>query len=217
MPTNPDLAKLWAPKDMGVQEYMQMLKANQLICTRSLRDRLGFIRDGQMPFFASMAMNSDVSRRSWARFGDLRAQEADGDERAEIFTRALEAAARFHPEPQTIAVRRGLEHPRPLPVLRHSAPFVPAPHMRYPFSRAFRAAHLVEELADGNRRVRLRHQRRRVRWDGRGERRFQRRLWPELAEETGLVARAEDVGLLGTLVGHVEDILRATVGALVHS
>ncbi|MEW1687528.1 DUF6082 family protein [Streptomyces sp. NPDC091265] len=104
MSTNPDLAKLWAPEDVDVQEYMQLLKANQLICALSLRDRLGFIRDGQLPFFASMVMTSDVCRRYWARFGDLRAQEAEGDKRAEHFTRALEAAARFHPEPQTTAV-----------------------------------------------------------------------------------------------------------------
>ncbi|MFE9056385.1 bifunctional class I SAM-dependent methyltransferase/NUDIX hydrolase [Streptomyces mutabilis] len=39
----------------------------------------------------------------------------------------------------------------------------------------------------------------------------------ELAEETGLIARAEDVGLLGTLVDHVEGVLRVTVGALVHA
>lgn len=104
MSTNPDLAKLWAPEDMDVQEYMQLLKANQLICALSLRDRLGFIRDGQLPFFASMVMTSDVCRRYWARFGDLRAQEAEGDERAEHFTRAMQAAARFQPEPQTTAV-----------------------------------------------------------------------------------------------------------------
>jgi ADP-ribose pyrophosphatase YjhB (NUDIX family)/SAM-dependent methyltransferase len=37
----------------------------------------------------------------------------------------------------------------------------------------------------------------------------------ELAEETGLHARIEDVTLLGTLVDHVDDIVRLTVGALV--
>ncbi|MGV9347858.1 bifunctional class I SAM-dependent methyltransferase/NUDIX hydrolase [Streptomyces spiralis] len=37
----------------------------------------------------------------------------------------------------------------------------------------------------------------------------------ELAEETGLVARPEDVTLLGTLVDHVEDVVRVTVGAVV--
>ncbi|MFF4018660.1 NUDIX domain-containing protein [Streptomyces sp. NPDC001843] len=37
----------------------------------------------------------------------------------------------------------------------------------------------------------------------------------ELAEETGLIARTDDVTLLGTLVDHVGDVVRVTVGALV--
>ncbi|MEU8933927.1 DUF6082 family protein [Streptomyces sp. NPDC048409] len=97
MSTNPDLAKLWAPEDMGVEEYMELLKANQLICTLSLRDRLGFVRHGHLPFFASMVMSSDVCRRYWHRFSELRAQEAEGDERAEHFTRVLDQAAKNHP------------------------------------------------------------------------------------------------------------------------
>lgn len=103
MSTNPDLAKLWKPEDMGVEEYMQLLKANQLICTLSLRDRLGFVRDGHLPFFASMVMSSDVCRRYWQRFGDLRAREAEGDERAEHFTLALDQAAKNHPQAQPAA------------------------------------------------------------------------------------------------------------------
>ncbi|MFD4574982.1 hypothetical protein ACFWNK_03855 [Streptomyces sp. NPDC058417] len=47
--TNPDLAKLWTPEDMDVDEYMQLLKANQLICMLSLRNRLGFVRTGHLP------------------------------------------------------------------------------------------------------------------------------------------------------------------------
>ncbi|MFH8390206.1 bifunctional class I SAM-dependent methyltransferase/NUDIX hydrolase [Streptomyces sp. NPDC018036] len=39
----------------------------------------------------------------------------------------------------------------------------------------------------------------------------------ELAEESGLVARRGNVRLLGTLVDHVEGVLRITVGALVHA
>ncbi|MCX4501147.1 bifunctional class I SAM-dependent methyltransferase/NUDIX hydrolase [Streptomyces anulatus] len=39
----------------------------------------------------------------------------------------------------------------------------------------------------------------------------------ELAEETGLVARTEDVVLLGTLVDHVAGVLRVTVGAVVRT
>ncbi|QEU97942.1 NUDIX domain-containing protein [Streptomyces kanamyceticus] len=37
----------------------------------------------------------------------------------------------------------------------------------------------------------------------------------ELAEETGLTTRTEDVILLGTLVDHVGDVLRVTIGAVV--
>lgn len=39
----------------------------------------------------------------------------------------------------------------------------------------------------------------------------------ELAEETGLRARAEDITLLGTLLDHVQDVVRLTVGALVNT
>ncbi|MEU6553721.1 DUF6082 family protein [Streptomyces sp. NPDC046915] len=103
MSTNADLAKLWAPEDMSVEEYMQLMKANQLICTLGLRDRLGFIRDGHLPFFASLVMGNDVCRRYWHRFGELRAQEAEGDERAEHFTRVLDQAAKNHPKAQPAA------------------------------------------------------------------------------------------------------------------
>ncbi|MFD6435892.1 DUF6082 family protein [Streptomyces venezuelae] len=103
MSTNPGLAKLWAPEDMGVEEYTQLLNANQLICSLSLRDRLGFVRDGHLPFFASMVMSSDVCRRYWYHFGDLRAREAEGDERAEHSTRLLDQAAKNHPHAQPAA------------------------------------------------------------------------------------------------------------------
>ncbi|EHN78486.1 MutT-family protein [Streptomyces coelicoflavus ZG0656] len=46
---------------------------------------------------------------------------------------------------------------------------------------------------------------------------FEEAVVRELAEETGLVARTGDVELLGTLVDHVEGVLRVTVGALVHA
>ncbi|MFH9890535.1 DUF6082 family protein [Streptomyces luteogriseus] len=101
--TNPDLAKLWTPEDMDVEEYMQLLNANQLICMLSLRDRLGFVRAGHLPWYASKLMESDVCRRYWNRFGDLRAEEAEGDERAEHFTRVLDHAAKNHPQAQPAA------------------------------------------------------------------------------------------------------------------
>ncbi|MET8127496.1 bifunctional class I SAM-dependent methyltransferase/NUDIX hydrolase [Streptomyces sp. NPDC005231] len=46
---------------------------------------------------------------------------------------------------------------------------------------------------------------------------FEETVVRELGEETGLIARLDDVRLLGTLIDHVEDILRVTVGALVHA
>ncbi|MFB7652964.1 MULTISPECIES: NUDIX domain-containing protein [unclassified Streptomyces] len=46
---------------------------------------------------------------------------------------------------------------------------------------------------------------------------FEAAVVRELAEETGLVAEAGDVELLGVLVDHVEGVLRVTVGALVHA
>ncbi|MFF3851393.1 peptide transporter permease SapC [Streptomyces sp. NPDC002328] len=73
MSANPDLAKLWKPADMEAEEYTQLMSANRLICTLSLRDRLGFVPEG-----------------------DLRAQEAEGDGRAERFTNALDRAAQAH-------------------------------------------------------------------------------------------------------------------------
>ena len=82
---------------------MQLLKANQLICTLSLRDRLGFVRDERLPFYASKLMERDVCRRYWARFGGLRAQEAEGDERAEHFTKVLDKAAKNHLGAQPVA------------------------------------------------------------------------------------------------------------------
>ncbi|MET8723789.1 DUF6082 family protein [Streptomyces misionensis] len=103
MSTDASLAKPWVPEGMDVEEYMQLLNANQLICMLSLRDRLGFVRDGQLPFYASMVMSSDVCRRYWHRFGDLRAREAEGDQRAEHFTHVLDQAAKNQPHAQPAA------------------------------------------------------------------------------------------------------------------
>ncbi|MET8404650.1 bifunctional class I SAM-dependent methyltransferase/NUDIX hydrolase [Streptomyces sp900116325] len=46
---------------------------------------------------------------------------------------------------------------------------------------------------------------------------FEAAVVRELAEETALIARPDDVRLLGTLVDHVEGVLRITIGALVHA
>ncbi|MFJ4973019.1 DUF6082 family protein [Streptomyces sp. NPDC088755] len=95
--TSPDLAEIWKPEGMETEEYMRLMSANRLLCTLSLRDRLGFVPKGHLPFFAAWIMKSEVSRRYWKHFGDLRAQEAEGDERAEHFTRVLARAAEDAP------------------------------------------------------------------------------------------------------------------------
>ncbi|MGZ2358525.1 DUF6082 family protein [Streptomyces sp. 372A] len=91
--TTPDLAEIWKPEGMDTEEYMRLMSANRLLCSFSLRDRLGFVPKGHLPLHAAWIMKSDVSRRYWKHFGDLRAQEAEGDERAEHFTRVLDHAA----------------------------------------------------------------------------------------------------------------------------
>ncbi|MFA3879272.1 DUF6082 family protein [Streptomyces sp. MMCC 100] len=101
--TKADLAELWKPEDMKAEEYMQLMAAYRLICALSLRHCLGRVRDGQLPFYAAMVMSSDVCWRYWQRFGGLRAQEAEGDGRAEHFTRVLDQAAKNHPQAQPAA------------------------------------------------------------------------------------------------------------------
>lgn len=76
--THPDLAKLWAPQDMDVEEYVQLLHANQHICALSLRHRLGPARGSRLRFFAQAVMEREIVRRHWARFGSFREQEAAG-------------------------------------------------------------------------------------------------------------------------------------------
>ncbi|MFK4547313.1 hypothetical protein RKD29_006909 [Streptomyces tendae] len=101
--TSPALARLWAPEDLDAKEYMQLLAANRLICMLSVRDRLGFVRTGHLPFYAAKLMESDVCQRYWKRFGGLRAEEAEGDEQAEHFTRVLDRAAKNRPQAQRAA------------------------------------------------------------------------------------------------------------------
>ncbi|MFD4022348.1 DUF6082 family protein [Streptomyces sp. NPDC058576] len=61
--TNPDLAEIWKPEDMETEEYIRLMSANRLLCTLSLRDRLGLIPKGHLPLFAAWIMESDVSRQ----------------------------------------------------------------------------------------------------------------------------------------------------------
>ncbi len=95
--TNRDLAKIWMPDDLdNVEEYMQMLHANQQLCALHLRHRLGFVSEDKLRLYATVLMEREACRKYWKRFGSLRADEAAGDKRAEHFTEALDTAARAH-------------------------------------------------------------------------------------------------------------------------
>ncbi|WP_282693513.1 DUF6082 family protein [Streptomyces sp. CC208A] len=91
--TDPGVAAKWAPADMKAEEYMGLMSANYLLCTLSLRDRLGLVSKHQLRLYASMIMGKETARRYWEMFGDLRAQEAEGDPEAERLYDALARAA----------------------------------------------------------------------------------------------------------------------------
>ncbi|MGW4053715.1 DUF6082 family protein [Streptomyces sp. NPDC004779] len=91
--TDPAMAATWAPAGMKPKEYMGLMSANHMICTLSLRDRLGLVSRHQLRLYASMIMRNETARRYWDRFGDLRIQEALGVPRGERLNDALEKAA----------------------------------------------------------------------------------------------------------------------------
>ncbi|MFD6076767.1 DUF6082 family protein [Streptomyces hydrogenans] len=91
--TDPAVAATWAPAGVKAEEYMGLMSANHMICTLSLRDRLGRVSRHQLRLYASMIMGNETARRYWDRFGDLRIREALGDPRAERLNDALEKAA----------------------------------------------------------------------------------------------------------------------------
>ncbi|MEQ4608270.1 DUF6082 family protein [Streptomyces cavourensis] len=91
--TDPAVAATWAPAGMGAEKYMGLMSANHMICSLSLRDRLGLVSKHQLHLYASTIMRNETARRYWDRFGNLRIQEALGDPQAERLNDALEKAA----------------------------------------------------------------------------------------------------------------------------
>ncbi|MFE0772256.1 DUF6082 family protein [Streptomyces sp. NPDC058861] len=91
--TDPAVAEKWRPAGVGVEEYMGLMSANLMLCTLSLRVRLGFVSEDQLDLYASMVMDSAVARRYWERFGPLRVQEAGTDPLAVRVNAALAQAA----------------------------------------------------------------------------------------------------------------------------
>ncbi|MFH9955988.1 DUF6082 family protein [Streptomyces roseolus] len=91
--TDPAVAAMWAPAGMEVEEYVGLMSANHMLCSLSLRDRLGRVSRPQLRLYASMIMRNETARRYWERFGHLRAQEAVGDPQAERLHDTLAKAA----------------------------------------------------------------------------------------------------------------------------
>ncbi|MEV2264080.1 DUF6082 family protein [Streptomyces anulatus] len=96
---NADLAEMWAPVGVEARAYQEYMTANRMFCQLSLRNRLGFVTERQLPFHASALMNVEACRRYWARFAAVREEEAIGDEVAEKFNAAMHIA--FHAHDQT--------------------------------------------------------------------------------------------------------------------
>ncbi|CAL9326608.1 DUF6082 family protein [Streptomyces sp. SudanB91_2054] len=95
--SEPELAKLWVPDDLEVEEYMKLLHCNQQMSALSLRNRLGLMGKGQLRFYASYMMDREIGRRYWDRFGSGR--EEEGADRADRrFNAAMRDAHTARPE-----------------------------------------------------------------------------------------------------------------------
>ncbi|MFC8269537.1 DUF6082 family protein [Streptomyces cinereoruber] len=81
--TDPAVAAKWAPSGMEAEKYMGLMSANHMLCSLSLRDRLGLVSKHQLRLYASMIMGTETARRYGESFGHLRAQETVGDPQAE--------------------------------------------------------------------------------------------------------------------------------------
>ncbi|WP_432141133.1 DUF6082 family protein [Streptomyces sp. bgisy084] len=90
--SNPHLAKLWAPEDIGPEQYVKLLNANQQIAALELRHRLGLARGQKLSYLAEYLMGREHCRQYWARFGRFRAQEAQGNKPREHFHYVMDNA-----------------------------------------------------------------------------------------------------------------------------
>jgi hypothetical protein len=90
--THPELAKLWAPEDLTVEEYIPLLHANQQLCALSLRHKLGLLRGRRLRVVAEAVMQREHCRRYWERFGSFRDAEADVDGLDIAFNEAMHTA-----------------------------------------------------------------------------------------------------------------------------
>ncbi|WP_406220879.1 DUF6082 family protein [Streptomyces decoyicus] len=96
--THPDLAVLWAPKDLDAEQYVELLNANQQIAALGLRHRLGLARGQRLSYLATYLMGREHCRRYWARFGSFREEEALGDKPGEHFHEVMDNAYKAQQE-----------------------------------------------------------------------------------------------------------------------
>ncbi|MFD9206608.1 DUF6082 family protein [Streptomyces sioyaensis] len=96
--THPDLAVLWAPKDLNAEQYVELLNANQQIAALGLRHRLGLARGARLRFLAEYLMGREHCQQYWERFGGFRAQEALSDKPGEKFHEVMDDAFRSQQE-----------------------------------------------------------------------------------------------------------------------
>ncbi|GAA1237198.1 DUF6082 family protein [Streptomyces rhizosphaericus] len=103
---HPDLAKQWIPEgmDMGEEEFVQLLNANQQACALGLRNRLGLARGERLAFMAETFMKQEVGRRYWKAFGGYRQDESVGDGWARRFNRCMDDACVAHLETDPVGV-----------------------------------------------------------------------------------------------------------------
>ncbi|MFI9078772.1 DUF6082 family protein [Streptomyces sioyaensis] len=90
--THPNLAVLWAPKDLDAQQYVELLNANQQISSLGLRHRLGLARGQRLSYLATYLMGREHCRRYWQRFGAFREEEALGEKSREHFHEVMNDA-----------------------------------------------------------------------------------------------------------------------------
>ncbi|MFD5445981.1 spore coat protein [Streptomyces tendae] len=90
--THPDFAQFWKPKDLEVEESIELLHVNQQICALLLRHRLGLSRGRRLCFCAGAVVKSECGRTYGERFGSFCEAEADGDRPAGGFTDTMHDA-----------------------------------------------------------------------------------------------------------------------------
>ncbi|MFF0698569.1 spore coat protein [Streptomyces tendae] len=93
--THPGFAQFWRPKDLEVEESIELLHVNQQICALLLWHRLGLFRGRRLCCGADVVVKSECGRAYGERFGSFCEAEAGGVRLAGGFTGTMyDACAR---------------------------------------------------------------------------------------------------------------------------